>query len=53
MKIYLCLIMNNTETVWSLSAVGVRNLSSRFSSTRGPKSIDLWCTRCPVKGMAG
>ena len=32
------------ETVRSLSAVGVGNLKGEFSSTRGPRITDLWCS---------
>ena len=41
------------ETVRSLSAVGVGNLSGAVPSTRGPEWTYLWCTGCSAKGIAG
>ena len=41
------------ETVRSLSAVGVGNLSGAVLSTRGPGRTYLWCTSCLAKGIAG
>ena len=41
------------ETVRSLSAVGVGNLSGAVLSTRGPGWTYLWCTSCSAKGIAG
>ena len=41
------------ETVRSLSAVGVGNLSGAVLSTRGPGWTQLWCTSCSAKGIAG
>ena len=41
------------ETVRSLSAVGVGDLSGAVLSTRGPGWTYLWCTSCSAKGIAG
>ena len=41
------------ETVRSLSAVGVGNLSGAVPSTRGPGWTHLWCNSCHASGMAG
>ena len=41
------------ETVRSLSAVGVGDLSGAVLSTRGPGRTCLWCTSCSAKGTAG
>ena len=41
------------ETVWSLSSVGVRNLSRPVLSTRGPGWTNLWCSSCSARSSAG
>ena len=41
------------ETVRSLSAVGVGDLSGAVLSTRGPGWTYLWCTSCSAKSIAG
>ena len=40
------------ETVRSLSAVGVGDLSGAVLSTRGPEWTNLWCISCSAKGIA-
>ena len=41
------------ETVRSLSAVGVGDLSGAVPSTRGPEWTYRWCTSCSARGIAG
>ena len=41
------------ETVRSLSAVGVGDLSGAVLSTRGPEWTNLWCTNYPARGTVG
>ena len=41
------------ETVWSLSAVGVRDLRGSVPSTRGPGWTYLWCTCRGASRAAG
>ena len=41
------------ETVWSLSAVGVRDLRGAVLSTRGPGWTYLWCTGYGASRSAG
>src|SRR6059058_1404134 len=41
------------ETVWSLSAVGVGDLTGAAPSTRGPEWTHPWCTGCHASGIAG
>ena len=38
------------ETVRSISGVGVRVLNGPFSSTRGPRRTDRWCTSYHANG---
>src|SRR6188768_2616105 len=44
--------LERRETVRSLSAVRVGNLTRADPSTRGPGWTNLWCVSCPAKGTA-
>ena len=45
--------LKRRETVWSLSAVGVGNLTGAAPSTRGPEWTYRWCTCCFARSIAG
>ena len=46
-------VQNVVRQFGPLSAVGVCDLRGSFSSTRGPRMTNLWCSGCHVSGSAG
>src|SRR5207244_8449089 len=53
LKWYASWVQNVVRQFGPLSAVGVCDLRGSFSSTRGPRMTNLWCSGCHVSGSAG
>jgi len=53
LKWYVSWVLKRRETVWSLSAVGVGDLTGLLLVRGGPEWTHLWCTGCDASRIAG